>query len=104
MAKICVCWKLEQPDDGLSTDVMAKAELHGDGLYLNVYELEFGPDNQFLGGVRIHWLEGQLIADIDTEANLHHETKGTRLVLYDPVHRPWHDDEGEGGRGCRVRG
>ena len=93
MAKILVRWELEQPDDGLNTDVMAQAELHDDGLYLNVYELEFSPDNQFVGGVRIHWVEGQFIADIDTEANLHHETEGTRLVLYDPVHRPWHDDE-----------
>ena len=93
MAKIYVRWELEQPDDNLSTDVMVQTELHGDGLYLNVYEREFGPDNQFLGGVRIHWAEGQLIADIDTEDNLHHETEGTHLVLYDSVHRPWHDDE-----------
>ena len=69
MAKIYVRWELEQPDDGLSTDVMAQAELHDDGLYLNVYELEFSPDNQFLGGVRIHWVEGHLVADIDTEDN-----------------------------------
>lgn len=93
MARIMVHWELTQPDDDLNTDVTAQAELHGDGLYLNVYERLFSPDNQFISGVRIHWFDGRLVADIDTEENLHHETEHTRLVLYDPVCRPWHDDE-----------